>query len=152
MLVENTLGLTLSRMTLITSTLMSAPIGAGITSDIFCLLGYNSGYALFPVLAFDQLSQAQSRQGKSQPIQSIYNSCMLLGILGAFYGILMLKVAKLGFRNSEMRSMPKRVGMFTAVNLLPILGTQQLFKVIKKDKEGRPELRFDPIRSYVNLI
>ena len=52
------LGMSFSYFGLVTATLLKAEIGARMLQDVFCLIGYHAGYALIPVLAFEQVSEA----------------------------------------------------------------------------------------------
>ena len=62
----------------------------------------------------------------------------MTGMLGSFYGILMLKVAKLGFKRGDMRSMAGRVGMFMIVNGVTSAATYQLFSKIDSQSMRPP--------------
>ena len=50
------LGVLMAQSGLVVSTLLKAERLAPMIADTFCMLGYHSGYALFPVLVLDQMS------------------------------------------------------------------------------------------------
>ena len=106
-----------------------------IFTDLFCLLGYNFGYCLLPVIIADQLKDGKLISGsnveqsrRTDEFNSLLIQCTLIGYSGVFYGMTILKLTGLGFFRANQRTISQKLLMFAALTIGSTVASMKLFE------------------------